>query len=157
MPIALSNKERLDELELELRQHEQADCPLMHVFTPGLYTRQIFMPANTLIVSKKHNTCHPFIVSKGVVHVKVNKDEWQTIEAPYMGVTMPGTRRVLLIEEDTVWTTLHALPMIQGHENGFSEEDQLKVLDAIEEMIIEKSDHPLLQPLKNKGGMLSHL
>ncbi len=147
MPIALSNKERVDELELQLRQHEQSDCPLDHLFTPGLYTRQIFMPANTLIVSKKHMTCHPFIVSKGIVHVKVNENEWQTIEAPYRGITMPGTRRVLLIEEDCVWTTFHALPMIQGHENGYSEEDQLKVLDAVEDLIIEKSDNPLLQPL----------
>ena len=153
MPIALSNKERIDELELELRQQEQADCPLVHLFTPGMYTREITMPANTLIVSKKHITCHPFRVIKGVVHVKINDDEWQTIVAPYKGVTMPGTRRILFIEEDCVWETYHALPMIQGHENGYSEEDQLKVLDAIEDLIIEKSDHPLLQPLKNKGGM----
>jgi hypothetical protein len=34
-------------------------------------------------------------------------DGLQMIEAPFTGITKPGTRRVLLIVEDTIWTTFH--------------------------------------------------
>ena len=142
MEIQKSNKERLDELELELRQMDQVNCPLIHRFTPGLYIREIFMPAGSLIVSKIHKTCHPFIVSKGVVHVKINDGEWKRIEAPYSDTTQPGTRRVLYVEEDTIWTTIHR------------NENDTRDLEELEDIIIEKNDNPLLYPLKKE--VISH-
>lgn len=136
--MEISNKERLDELELELRKHKQVDCPLINRFTPGLYIREIYMPANTLIVSKIHKTTHPFIVSKGIVEVKINDGEWERIEAPYSGTTLPGTRRVLFIVEDCIWTTIH------------NNDSETQDLDELEEMIIEKNDNPLLAPFKKE-------
>lgn len=81
-------------------------CPVEHRFTPGLYSRQIFMPAGSLITSKIHRTEHQFIVSRGRCRVW-NDGQWIDIEAPYHGITRPGTRRLLVIVEDTVWTTFH--------------------------------------------------
>ena len=121
---------------------EQVNCPLIHRFTPGLYIREIFMPAGSLIVSKIHKTCHPFIVSKGVVHVKINDGEWKRIEAPYSDTTQPGTRRVLYVEEDTIWTTIHR------------NENDTRDLEELEDIIIEKNDNPLLYPLKKE--VISH-
>jgi hypothetical protein len=102
------NDKRIDELELKMAtEFPMVDCPLVHRFTNGMYIREIFMPKGTLITSKIHKTQHPFTVSKGVVSVKIDSGEWQTIEAPYTGITQAGTRRVLLIHEDCVWTTYH--------------------------------------------------
>ena len=98
---------KLDVLEEEIFKHPQVHCPLVHRFTPGLYIREIFMPAGSLITSARHLTCHPFVVSKGDVSVYVEGVEVDRYKAPYTGITHPGTRRLLYIHEDTVWTTFH--------------------------------------------------
>ena len=104
---------RIDDLESSLRVG--IDCEalvevpqqLRHVFTPGLYARELSLPRGTIVVTKIHNTEHPFVVSKGVVRVFIEGVGWETITAPYLGVTKPLTRRVALIVEDCVWTTFH--------------------------------------------------
>lgn len=98
----------VDALEVEMMKHPGVELPLVHRFTPGLYTREIHMPAGALIVSKIHRTEHQFIVSRGRLAVMTDLGEWEEIVAPYHGITRPGTRRVLYIIEDTVWTTFHA-------------------------------------------------
>jgi hypothetical protein len=133
----------IDEAEAILAQLPKVECPLRHTFTKGLYIREIFMPAGTMITTKIHNTEHPFIVSQGKLNVLLN-GEMQHIEAPYRGITRPGTRRVIYILEDTIWTTFHPLPYITGKENDWSEEDILKLTDSIESEIIEYHDNPLL-------------
>lgn len=97
----------LDALEVEMIDLPQVDCPLTHRFTPGLYIREIFMPAGTIVTSPKHKTCHPFVISTGDVSVYVEGKEVARYKAPFTGITNPGTRRLLYIHEDTVWTTFH--------------------------------------------------
>ena len=83
-------------------------APVTHRFTPGLYIREIFMPAGSVITSSIHNTEHPYVVSQGRCLVyREDQDRWDTILAPYTGITVPGTRRFLIILEDTIWTTFH--------------------------------------------------
>lgn len=113
-------------LESLIAGGEQVQFPTTHRFTPGLYSREIFMKAGCLLTSKIHKTEHQFVVSKGKLKVWSAEKGLETIEAPYIGITVPGTRRVLLIEEDTIWTTFH--PTV--------ETDPL----VIEEQIIEPHD-----------------
>ncbi len=84
-----------------------AECPVEHTFTPGLYCRTIFKPKGSLIVSKIHNTTHPFQILAGKVSVWLPETGWQMLEAPYRGITTPGTQRLLEIHEDTLWSTFH--------------------------------------------------
>ena len=123
----------IDEIEGRMAQNPLVECPLKHTFTPGLYARQIFMPAGTLVTSKIHRTRHQFIVSHGRVSVyNALTREVETYEAPYHGITEPGTRRILFNHTDVIWTTLHP-----------TEETDL---DVIEAMIIEPHDNPFLKP-----------
>lgn len=87
---------------------DYAEAPTVHRFTPGLYSRTIYMPAGQIITSKIHKTEHQFIVSAGrcVVYTE-GVDDWVTITAPFVGTTKPGTRRLLAIIADTIWTTFH--------------------------------------------------
>lgn len=105
--ISSNIDDRIDQLEAEMTGYKLVNCPLYHKFTPGMYSRTVFMPKDALVVSLIHNTKHQFIVSQGRVSVRVNEDKWELIEAPFIGVTMPGTRRVLCIEDDCIWTTFH--------------------------------------------------
>ena len=85
----------------------QVDCPLIHRFTKGLYTREIFMPKGTFIISKIHKTEHPFVIVKGCVSVWIEGEGVKRFMAPYVGITKPGTRRILFIHEDCSWLTFH--------------------------------------------------
>ncbi len=87
---------------------EQASFVNAHSFCPGVYARTIFMHAGAVLTSRIHKTQHFFVVSKGRCTVVDSHGTELHIEAPYMGVTMPGTKRALRIHEDTIWTTFHA-------------------------------------------------
>ena len=101
------------------------DCaPLKHTFADGMYIREITMPKGKLFISKIHKFTHPFFVLKGECSV-LTEDGIVRIKAPYSGITQPGTKRILYIHEDTVWTTVHS-----------TKETDLK---KIEEEIIAKS------------------
>ena len=118
---------RIDALEAAMLSGEirAVDLPLVHRWTPGLYIRQIFMPAGTLLTSKIHKTEHPYVVTKGRVSVYIPGVGVQELAAGHFGITKPGTRRVLYIHEDTTWITFHP--------NVDDEED----LAVIEQRLIE--------------------
>lgn len=138
--IIRENDGRVDELEAFMADNYQiVECPLVHRFTPGMYIREIFMPAGSLVTSKIHKTEHPFTVSKGKVAVSIDGKDWEEFEAPYTGITKPGTRRILYIIEDCIWTTYHANP------------SDSQDVSEIEERIIEKRENNLLKEvLENK-------
>lgn len=83
------------------------ECTWQHRFTPGLYTRTITMPAGALITSKIHKTEHPFTVHSGRVRVWDRVHGVQELTAGHLGITQPGTRRVLFCLEETIWSTFH--------------------------------------------------
>lgn len=136
----------IDELQSTLATMPEAKCDLKHTFTPGLYSRRLIMPKDAIIVSKIHKTEHQFEVSKGIACVKINDEDWEIIEAPYQGITKPGTRRVLVIVEDCTWTTYHPVSIAP---DGPSDEEIQKAVDKVEEIIIEKHEIELnSQPIK---------
>lgn len=128
------------ELQLELLKHQQKECPLVHIFSPGLYIREIHMPTDTLIVSEKHITDHPFFVIKGKVLVRVNEADWELIEAPFEGITRAGTKRVLVIVEDCIWATVHKLEMVKGDEGDLPQEEMLAFVEKIKDVILDRDD-----------------
>jgi hypothetical protein len=105
----LANASALDKFEYELAQYPQADCFLTHVLSPGIYARQIFCPAHTLLTSVKHKTTHPFVLVKGKIDI-ISQTEKICYTAPYFGVTPSGTKRVIYSHEDSTFITFHANP-----------------------------------------------
>lgn len=96
--------------ERQAAEGPQQMMPLDHVFTPGLYTRIIFIPAGTKCTTRIHLTEHPYVILSGTVAVWADGSGWHTIGAPFVGVTKPGTRRVIYAISDTIWMTTHANP-----------------------------------------------
>ena len=99
--------EKLDSLQARMLQCPQVECPIVHRFTPGLYAREITVPAGTMVMTKIHLTEHPFVISKGSVSVWTDGGGIQRLAAPYTGITKPGTRRLCFAHTDLVWTTFH--------------------------------------------------
>ncbi len=104
------DNQRVNELErviLAMAENSPVDMPVTHRFTPGLYSREIFMPKGALLTSKIHRTEHMYTVLQGVAHVWTEAEGVVTIQAPFVGITKAGTRRVLFIQEDCRWATFH--------------------------------------------------
>jgi hypothetical protein len=144
--VGIDQHTALDHIQRQMLSVEQADCPVVHTFVPGLYARQCTMPANSLILSKIHKTEHVFVVSKGKLTVFVSEEEgWKTIQAPYQGVTKPGTRRIAFIHEETVWTTFHPTDKETPDEveADIIEPRELEPLTAGEQRFIQEVGGPL--------------
>lgn len=94
------------DLQNILLEHEQIDCPLKHHFSDGLYAREIFMPAGAIVVGKVHRHAHINNISQGRVRVYTT-DGYQELSAPYQWLSAVGTKRVVHVLEDCVWTTYH--------------------------------------------------
>ena len=97
----------MDIFEAKVAAMPQGYAPLVHRFTPGLYIREIFMPAGAIVTSRRHLTTHPFVISQGSVEVICENGDRHVLDAPYSGITQAGTRRALNVLEDTIWITFH--------------------------------------------------
>lgn len=98
---------RINDLEAAMIDQAPAKTEVFHHFTPGLYTRELHIPAGTMGTSMIHKFEHPFILVKGRVRVSSENEGSVIYQAPFVGITLPGTRRALLFEEDSIWITSH--------------------------------------------------
>jgi hypothetical protein len=137
--------DKIDEFEAMLfRSKPIGEFPLKHLFLPGMYLRTIKMVKNSWVTSMIHNTVHPFFINSGKVSVFSENMGEELLETGFMGVTTPGTRRVLFMHETTYWTTVHQLPFITGQENSLSDEDKDKIVGGIEDLILETHENKIL-------------
>lgn len=107
MTSTLTTTDKVDAIHRFCTTLPPADCPVTHRFTPGLYVREIFMPKGSLVISKIHRTEHPFVVLSGEAAVWDERNGVQSLRAGHVGITQPGTRRILYIKEDCRWVTFH--------------------------------------------------
>ncbi len=84
-----------------------AACPVQHHFAPGAYGREMTLPAGLVVVGKIHKHAHINVISKGRVQVFTEQDGVLELAAPCTFVSSPGTKRVVHVLEETVWTTVH--------------------------------------------------
>jgi hypothetical protein len=104
----LHGDELLDQCEDVIQRMPEHAMKHTHTFTPGMYIRQIFIPARTILTSRIHLTEHPYVISKGDISVWMRETGTVRLKAPHSGVTRPGARRLLFAHDDTIWTTFHA-------------------------------------------------
>ena len=91
---------------VERGELEEVDCTVEHRFSPGLYLREIFMPAGTRIIGKIHATEHFNIVLTGSCTM-ITAEGIEEIKAPYTFISKAGIQKCLVIHEDCVWQTTH--------------------------------------------------
>ncbi|HDR9052679.1 TPA: hypothetical protein QDB02_000361 [Burkholderia vietnamiensis] len=97
----------VNRLEAEVSKLPQAACPVWHHFAPGLYARQMFIPAGTVLTGAVHKTEHLCIVS-GDIDVTTD-DGVRRITAQQLVIkSAPGAKRAGFTHADTFWTTVHA-------------------------------------------------
>lgn len=96
-----------DAIISEGRDVGPASCPVKHHFAPGSYGREMTLPAGLVVVGKIHKHAHINVISKGRVQVFTEQEGVLELSAPCTFVSSPGTKRVVHVLEETVWTTVH--------------------------------------------------
>jgi hypothetical protein len=96
--MSLGDEHRMDE-----------SPPFTNWLVPGVYCREIHLPADSVVVGRIHKFEHMSIISKGSVTVFTEFGEYH-YKAGDSFVSPAGTKRVVLSHEDTTWTTIHPNP-----------------------------------------------
>lgn len=114
--------QRLEAAFLDL---PQADCPITHRFAPGIYIREVRMPAGSYIIGHHHRTDHLNIMLTGHLTI-LNEDGTKTeLHAPQTFIA-PAGRKIAYIHEDVIWQNVFA-----------TEESDVETLEA---MFLDKSE-----------------
>lgn len=117
------------QLEDELKQISEIQIQLetTHYFSKGLYTREIFIPKNTILTGKVHKHENMNICSQGDITI-ITEDGINRVGAPFAIGSRAGIKRVGFAHEDTVWTTIHPTEetdLAKIEEELFTEEFEL--------------------------------
>jgi|TARA_R110000787_G_scaffold41377_1_gene102314 hypothetical protein len=140
MELKIANKEKtvvegMEEIKNFLMDPttEQTELPLKHSFAPGVYAREMEIPAGTLLIGKIHKHRHHNFLMKGSIIVLTETNGVELLQAPLMIVSEEGTQRIGYAVTDTIWTTIH--------ENKDNSED----LDVIEQRTVVKTKTKYLE------------
>lgn len=113
------------DLEKEMLGMPQADCPVAHHFGPGIYIREVTLPAGIFAVGHAQKYEHLNIMLTGKVAI-VDNGAVRVLEAPMIFTGKPG-RKVGYVLETCVWQNVYA-----------TEETDI---DALEAYYLDKSEN----------------
>jgi len=85
----------------------ESSPPLIHSFADGVYIREITLPAGAIIIGAIHRHKHLNFISRGHVRCVTEAGGVEDLVGPCTMVSPAGTKRVLYVYEETVWTTVH--------------------------------------------------
>lgn len=98
--------------------------PLRNIFAPGVYLRELTIPAGHFVVGKLHRHAHANFISRGKVSVLTEEGGWEILVGPCTLLSPAGVKRLLFTHEETVWTVVHPTDLTD--------------VEAIEEAVLAK-------------------
>lgn len=99
---AQPTREQIEHLEALILQRPQVDTPIRHYFAPGLYAREMFIPAGTVLTGAVHKTEH-LALFVGDITVWTEQG-MQRLTGHHTFVSKPGAKRVGYAHADTYCT-----------------------------------------------------
>jgi quercetin dioxygenase-like cupin family protein len=106
------SREKVLRLEAALRSLPNQIDPeagVTHHFAPGVYVRELFIPAGACIVGKIHRHEHLSILMKGSIVVLTETGPVE-MHAPSIVKAPPGTKRAAYALTDVIWVNVHPNP-----------------------------------------------
>ena len=119
-------------LEAEMKKRPQVEIEYRHHFTPGVYSREMFVPAGTILVGSIHKTEHLSIFLEGRMMIPDENGNSIEIVAPMVEIAKPGVKRVGVALEDVRWITVHPT-----EETDIAKLEKLLVTDDYTDLIEE--------------------
>lgn len=124
------------QLQKEILECPQIELPTEHIFHGGMYCRQVWRPAGSVIVGKVHKKEHFYMVVYGTIAVTTD-DGVQTLTGPFLLCSKPGTKRAVLALTDALCMTIHRV-------------DSDTVEAAEDELVLPEPDCPFIAGNKLK-------
>jgi len=103
----LQQAEQVSQLEQHMLALPQAECPVVHHFGPGIYVREVTLPAGTLAIGHAQRFEHLNIMLTGAVAILKDDGTTEVLRAPMIFVGKPG-RKVGFVIETCVWQNVYA-------------------------------------------------
>ncbi len=100
---------KAEKLEQSMLGLPQVDCPVRHYFAPGLYAREITIPAGTTVVGAVHKKEHLVVVSMGRLRVMTD-DGSKEVAAGEVFTCHAGMKNAVYAIEDSRWTNFAPNP-----------------------------------------------
>ena len=103
---AMVTPDQVMKLEHALSQFDQVQMEAKHYFAPGVYVRELMIPAGTILTGKIHRHETMNILISGTITVTTD-DGMQTLTGPLIFNSKPGTKKAAYAETDTLWLNVH--------------------------------------------------
>lgn len=98
---------KVEILETEFMKQPQVNCPVIHHFSPGQYTREVHLPAGSIVIGHHQNFEHLNVFIKGRVAMRNEDGSFTELKAPMVFVGKPG-RKIGYIYEDVIWLNVYS-------------------------------------------------
>lgn len=96
----------IDLLVSIMQERPTVDTPVTHHHSDGIYAREMFIPAGTVIVGKVHKTRHLNILVQGEISIWTVHGKHR-IKAPCTFESIGGMQKVGYAHTDVVYMTIH--------------------------------------------------
>ncbi len=108
IPNGVPFREAITTGEDFLKTLPQVELKVFHHFAPGVYARELHIPAGVVLTGAIHKTEHLFILSAGAIEQISEHTGLERIKAPFTCISKPGVKRMGVALTDVVVTTIHA-------------------------------------------------
>jgi len=139
MPSINHHVEKIAQSLLDL--NNPVEMPVKHHHSPGVYVREITIPAGTVLVGKVHKTRHLNVVQSGLVTIITPYRKF-LVAGPCTFESFEGEQKVGIVHEDCVWSTVHVTEESDVDKiveeivaSTYEEVEALKVLEGIGEKL----------------------
>ena len=102
----VGNMPEILRIEKMLLGLEQIECPVKHYLIDGVYLREMFIPAGTVLTGKIHNFESIAILESGTINI-ANGEESYSLTAPHKFIDKAGIKRLGYAVTDCVFCTIH--------------------------------------------------
>lgn len=107
--VNLPDTKIVDDIIRKVDKLPQMQCPVTNYFAPGVYVREMFIPAGTIAVGHKHLTEHVCTIVHGKIAFLRMDRSIDYYEAPATFIAGKG-RKIVYAIEDTVVQNVHPNP-----------------------------------------------
>ena len=145
---AAPSSSNVEQLQKFASQLPQLVLKTFNHFAPGMYARQLVLPAGTAVVGKRHKKEHLYVVTRG--RVAVDSGDGAVIhEAGTVIASQPGAKRAILALEDAIFMTVHRTDNtdLDDIEHELLEEDDTALFDSSNQL---KFDVPTFRELTKR-------
>lgn len=113
-------RQKVAALEAAVSALPQVACPVRHYFAPGLYAREMTIPAGTVVTGAVHKTENLIVVSMGRLRI-VTDTGIREVSAGETITCKAGMKNAVVALEDSRWTNFLPNPTNEADPDKLTE------------------------------------